>query len=155
MVVFTFFFFQTILALFLPHQVLRSASQWSAGINTTEQSIHNAYINAICEAKHFIYVENQFFVSTGPGATPGTENQVADALFQRVLKAANNNEVFRVYVVMPLLPGFEGQVGTPGGTAIQVKIKKLKNLKKNGGRLVGDLEVFNYCTREHRLCIGY
>jgi hypothetical protein len=26
--------------------------------------------------------------------------------------------VFRVYVVMPLLPGFEGEVGTPSGTAL-------------------------------------
>ena len=26
---------------------------------------------------------------------------------------------FRVYVIIPLLPGFEGQVGTAGGTAIQ------------------------------------
>jgi len=26
--------------------------------------------------------------------------------------------VFRVYVVMPLLPGFEGEVGSPSGTAL-------------------------------------
>ncbi|KAJ4450444.1 hypothetical protein ANN_01868 [Periplaneta americana] len=26
--------------------------------------------------------------------------------------------VFRVFVVMPLLPGFEGEIGTPSGTAL-------------------------------------
>lgn len=28
------------------------------------------------------------------------------------------NEVFRVFVVMPLLPGFEGEVGGPSGTSL-------------------------------------
>ncbi|CAG0924777.1 unnamed protein product, partial [Notodromas monacha] len=126
-------------------QVLRSASEWSVGVELEEQSIHEAYratiLNAkhyiyvenqffvstgeayratILNAKHYIYVENQFFVSTGTGASPGTENLIAESIFERVWKAFKDGEEFRVFVVMPLLPGFEGQVGTPGGTAIQV-----------------------------------
>ena len=34
--------------------------------------------------------------------------------------ACSDGEVFRVYVVMPLLPAFEGEVGTSSGAAIQV-----------------------------------
>lgn len=30
-----------------------------------------------------------------------------------------DGETFRVYVVMPLLPAFEGEIGTGTGTAIQ------------------------------------
>ena len=26
--------------------------------------------------------------------------------------------IFRVFIVLPLLPGFEGEVGTPSGTAL-------------------------------------
>src|SRR5688572_31393662 len=40
-------------------QVLRSAGTWSAGVDT-EQSIYNAYIELITNAKQFIYIENQF-----------------------------------------------------------------------------------------------
>lgn len=35
------------------------------------------------------------------------------------LIAYRNEEVFRVYVLFPLLPAFEGEVGTSRGTAIQ------------------------------------
>lgn len=51
-------------------QILRSASRWSSGI-FTESSILSAYLGLIEEARHFIYIENQFFVTnstTGTGA---------------------------------------------------------------------------------------
>ncbi|MEQ2230956.1 Phospholipase D, partial [Ilyodon furcidens] len=38
-------------------QVLRSASDWSAGIKYHEESIHNAYVHAIKNSQHFIYIE--------------------------------------------------------------------------------------------------
>jgi len=38
-------------------QVLRSASDWSAGIKYHEESIHTAYVNAIENSKHYIYIE--------------------------------------------------------------------------------------------------
>lgn len=44
-------------------QVLRSASEWSAGLRATERSILNGYYELISNAKHYIYIENQFFVS--------------------------------------------------------------------------------------------
>lgn len=43
-------------------QVLRSGGPWSVG-TSVECSIYNAYIDAIMNAKRFIYIENQFFVS--------------------------------------------------------------------------------------------
>ncbi|KAM7299428.1 phospholipase D2 isoform X2 [Ixodes scapularis] len=99
-------------------QILRSASSWSTGIQTVETSIHSAYIDAIMNSKHFIYIENQFFITLEQG-NPYVENRIGEALFQRILKAYRNKENFRVYVVMPLLPAFEGEVGTDTGTAIQ------------------------------------
>lgn len=46
-------------------QVLRSASPWSIGLNQdkVECSIYNAYVDLIQRAQHFIYIENQFFIS--------------------------------------------------------------------------------------------
>ena len=41
-------------------QIVRSSADWSSGI-LLELSIQNAYIEIIRNAKHFVYIENQFF----------------------------------------------------------------------------------------------
>ncbi|KRZ68452.1 Phospholipase D1, partial [Trichinella papuae] len=98
-------------------QVIRSCSQWSFGSNMVEDSIHRAYVHLIKNAKHYIYIENQFFVSLLNSNE--VHNSIAKALYDRILQAYNDKETFRVYVMMPLLPGFEGQLGTTGGSALQ------------------------------------
>lgn len=50
-------------------QVVRSLSLWSAGIVENERSIYNSYINMIKEAKDFIYIENQFFITNAEKPT--------------------------------------------------------------------------------------
>lgn len=42
---------------------LRSLSNWSGGLVETEHSILNCYLNLIDNAQHYIYIENQFFIS--------------------------------------------------------------------------------------------
>ncbi|XP_055938050.1 phospholipase D1-like [Argiope bruennichi] len=99
-------------------QVLRSLSHWSGGISETERSIQEAYIGIIQGSKHFIYIENQFFV-TQPSGEHNIFNGIADALYNRIIKAHRNKVQFHVYVVLPLLPAFEGELGTGTGTCIQ------------------------------------
>ena len=41
-------------------QILRSSTLWSQGVDM-ERSIQDAYLTSIENAKHFIYIENQFF----------------------------------------------------------------------------------------------
>ncbi|GMY27807.1 phospholipase d zeta 1 [Fagus crenata] len=87
-------------------QVIRSVSQWSAGTSQTEESMHSAYCSLIEKAEHFIYVENQFFIS----GLVGDEiicNRVLEALYQRIMRAYNDKKCFRVIVVIPLLLGFQ------------------------------------------------
>lgn len=88
-------------------QVVRSASPWSVGC-ATEHSIQNAYLRLISESKHFIYIENQFFVS-GLEGDRHCNNRIADALVNRIRRAAANEENFRVMIFMPLLPAFPGK----------------------------------------------
>lgn len=99
-------------------QVLRSVSTWSAGIKVLEQSIHAAYVDVIHNSKHYIYIENQFFISQAAGHKD-VFNEISEALYRRILRAYREGSTFRVYVVMPLLPAFEGEIGTGSGTAIQ------------------------------------
>lgn len=70
-------------------QILRSASSWSCGFieaDTVEQSIHDAYIQTITKAQHYIYIENQFFISLEFGLQT-VRNQVADHLYRRIIRA--------------------------------------------------------------------
>uniref|UniRef100_A0A452TZP9 Phospholipase n=1 Tax=Ursus maritimus TaxID=29073 RepID=A0A452TZP9_URSMA len=94
-------------------QLLRSAADWSAGIKYHEESIHTAYVHVIENSKHYIYIENQFFISCADDKV--VFNKIGDAIAQRILKAHR----YRVYVVIPLLPGFEGDISTGGGNALQ------------------------------------
>uniref|UniRef100_A0A671PTA2 phospholipase D n=1 Tax=Sinocyclocheilus anshuiensis TaxID=1608454 RepID=A0A671PTA2_9TELE len=97
--------------------VLRSAADWSAGIKHHEESIHNAYIQVIAKSKHFIYIENQFFISCADNKH--VYNKIGDAIIERIIRAHKEKKPFRVYVVTPLLPGFEGDISTGGGNALQ------------------------------------
>ncbi|XP_032356974.1 phospholipase D1a [Etheostoma spectabile] len=98
-------------------QVLRSAADWSAGIKYHEESIHTAYIQVIAKSKHYIYIENQFFISCADNKT--VYNKIGDAIIERIIRAHKEGKKYRVYVVTPLLPGFEGDITTGGGNAIQ------------------------------------
>uniref|UniRef100_Q9Z280-2 Isoform PLD1B of Phospholipase D1 n=1 Tax=Mus musculus TaxID=10090 RepID=Q9Z280-2 len=98
-------------------QLLRSAADWSAGIKHHEESIHAAYIHVIENSKHYIYIENQFFISCADDKV--VFNKVGDRIAQRILKAHREGQRYRVYIVIPLLPGFEGDISTGGGNALQ------------------------------------
>uniref|UniRef100_A0A8C4ESZ1 phospholipase D n=1 Tax=Dicentrarchus labrax TaxID=13489 RepID=A0A8C4ESZ1_DICLA len=98
-------------------QILRSASDWSAGIKYHEESIHNAYVHVIENSQHFIYIENQFFISCADNRH--VFNKIGDAIAERIIRAHREGKRYRVYVVTPLLPGFEGDINTGGGSAIQ------------------------------------
>ncbi|GJE90640.1 phospholipase D [Phanerochaete sordida] len=89
-------------------QAVRSVSDWSHGV-LTEKSIQNAYCQLILEANHFIYIENQFFISSTTTDDP-VKNQIANALVQRILQAARDGQKFKVVVVIPEVPGFAGNI---------------------------------------------
>ncbi|XP_073403198.1 phospholipase D2 isoform X3 [Dendrobates tinctorius] len=96
-------------------QVLRSVDRWSAGCN--ECSILNAYLHCISQAEHYVYIENQFFISSTEGRT--IQNMISDAIVQRIFWAHREGRRFRVFIVIPLLPGFEGNIDMGGGNSIQ------------------------------------
>ncbi|XP_031836301.1 phospholipase D isoform X2 [Nomia melanderi] len=103
-------------------QVLRSVSSWSVGFldsETLEQSIQEAYIDAISKAERYIYIENQFFITLASMERTAVKNRIGETLLKRILRAHREGAIFRVFVIMPLLPGFEGEVGGPSGTALR------------------------------------
>ncbi|KAK6930210.1 Phospholipase D-like domain [Dillenia turbinata] len=99
-------------------QVIRSVSQWSAGTSQIEESIHNAYCSLIEKAEHFIYIENQFFIS-GLSGDEIIRNRVLEALYRRIMQAHSDKRCFRVIVVIPLLPGFQGGIDDGGAASVR------------------------------------
>nr|GMD68616.1 phospholipase D zeta 1 isoform X1 [Ipomoea batatas] len=99
-------------------QVIRSVSQWSAGTSQIEESIHNAYCSLIEKAEHFVYIENQFFIS-GLVGDEIIRNRVLEALYERITRAYNEKKCFRVIIVIPLLPGFQGGLDDSGAASVR------------------------------------
>lgn len=91
-------------------QIVRSASKWSHGIPATEHSIAHAYIEIISAAKHFVYIENQFFITATDDKQSPIINKIGRAIVDRVLRAANAREKFRVVVIIPAVPAFAGDL---------------------------------------------
>lgn len=90
-------------------QLVRSSADWSSGI-LTEQSIQNAYCQVIRGAKHFVYIENQFFITaTGEEQAP-VHNQIGAAIADACIRAGKEGRKFRVIIVIPAIPGFAGDL---------------------------------------------
>jgi len=90
-------------------QLVRSSADWSSGI-LTEQSIQNAYCQVIRGAQHFVYIENQFFITaTGENQAP-VHNQIGAAIADACIRAGKEGRKFRVIIVIPAIPGFAGDL---------------------------------------------
>ncbi|KAJ5116472.1 hypothetical protein N7456_000820 [Penicillium angulare] len=102
-------------------QILRSSSMWSTGTpDVTEHSIMNAYVKLIEESEHFVYIENQFFISTCEIDGRKIENLIGDSLVERIVRAAKKGEAWRAVIVIPLMPGFQNTVDSEGGTSVRL-----------------------------------
>ena len=122
-------------------QIVRSASNWSCGLapNLYENSIQFAYIQLIEDSKYYIYIENQFFISSLAG--PSVRNNIAKALLFRIKKAHINQELFKIYIIMPLLPGFEGDIADKASSVMRIQLHwEYFTISRSGTSLINSLE---------------
>ncbi|MCJ1232521.1 hypothetical protein MMC14_000474 [Varicellaria rhodocarpa] len=90
-------------------QVVRSSADWSSGI-LTEHSIQNAYCELIRNAQHYVYIENQFFITaTGEEQSP-IHNMIGRAIVDACVRAGKEGRKFRVIILIPAIPGFAGDL---------------------------------------------
>ena len=131
-------------------QVLRSACKWSAGIGKKEKSILQGYYNLIDNSKHYLYIENQFFVSRAfsdeekkeckYSLSEVVENMIAYHIRKRIERAYTENEKFRVFVFIPLLPGFAGEPESSGTLQIILKHTYAGICRNHGMSIIEQLE---------------
>lgn len=101
-------------------QILRSAAAWSLGIDETESSIQSAYVKMIEDSDHFVYIENQFFITSTETLNNKMVNRIGDALVNRAIRAHENDEDWRAVILIPLMPGFQNEVDEQDGTSVRL-----------------------------------
>ncbi len=116
-------------------QIVRSSADWSSGI-LPEHSIQNAYSEIIRNAQHYVYIENQFFITaTGSHQAP-VRNTIGRAIVDAVLRAAKEGRKFRIIILIPAIPGFAGD---------------LRKDAAIGTRAVMDYQYKSICRGEHSI----
>ncbi|KAI9729564.1 MAG: hypothetical protein M1834_006760 [Cirrosporium novae-zelandiae] len=91
-------------------QLTRSCAKWSHGIGI-EHSIANAYIEVIKNSKHFVYIENQFFITaTSDDMKKPIKNMIGAAIVERIVRAARNGEKYKMIINIPAVPAFAGDL---------------------------------------------
>ncbi|KAI9816311.1 MAG: hypothetical protein M1827_001913 [Pycnora praestabilis] len=90
-------------------QIVRSSADWSSGI-LTETSIQTAYCEVIRNAQHYVYIENQFFITATGEAQAPIHNTIGRAIVEACVRAGKEGRKFRVIAIIPAIPGFAGDL---------------------------------------------
>ncbi|WWD04615.1 hypothetical protein V865_002686 [Kwoniella europaea PYCC6329] len=102
-------------------QICRSVGPWSMGTLTKiEHSIQNAYVKSIELSEHFIYIENQFFITSTIVDGVRIENQIGDALVNRVIRAHREDTPWKACIVIPLLPGYTYPIDSGEASSVRL-----------------------------------
>eukprot|EP01090_Pellita_catalonica_P001237 TRINITY_DN10934_c0_g1_i2.p1 TRINITY_DN10934_c0_g1~~TRINITY_DN10934_c0_g1_i2.p1 ORF type:complete len:579 (-),score=94.53 TRINITY_DN10934_c0_g1_i2:21-1757(-) len=99
-------------------QLFRSITPDSATITSNDASIQHGYINAIRNARRFIYIENQYFMGSSfawSGETDvGSNNRIPFEIATKIASRILKKKDFSVYIVVPMFPE-----GDPVTNAVQ------------------------------------
>ncbi|CAI8496982.1 unnamed protein product [Hanseniaspora opuntiae] len=101
-------------------QLLRSSGNWSLGLKETEDSIHKAYLKLIETSQHYMYIENQFFITSSSWDSVTVLNSIGDAIVDRIIKAHQDKTPWKAYIVIPLMPAFPSQVDKSDGSSLRL-----------------------------------
>ncbi|KAH7026044.1 uncharacterized protein B0I36DRAFT_153112 [Microdochium trichocladiopsis] len=124
-------------------QILRSAGDWSLGLSRdgTEHSIQNAYVKLIEESEHFVYIENQFFITSTETLNTRVVNRIGDALVERIIRAHENDEDWQACIIIPLMPGFQNTVKEADGSSVRLIMQfQYRSICRGPSSIFGRLE---------------
>lgn len=100
----------------------------------------NAYCKMIEESEHFVYMENQFFITSCETMNVKIVNKIGDAIVERAIRAYQNNESWRCVIVIPLMPGFQNTVDEPEGTSVRLIMQcQFRSICRGEGSIFGRL----------------
>ncbi|GAA5892364.1 hypothetical protein JCM5296_003579 [Sporobolomyces johnsonii] len=117
-------------------QICRSVGPWSMGISHVEHSIQTAYIKAIQLSDHFVYIENQFFITSTEVEGTVVENKIGDALVSRIVRAHSEGTPWRAIIVIPMVPGYPYPIDHSDASSV---------------RLIMECQFRSICRGEHSI----
>ena len=122
-------------------QLVRSCGQWSMGLQEkTETSICDAYMKCIEQSEHFVYIENQFFITASECDGTIIENGIGDALVNRIIRAHKEDANWRAVIIIPLMPGFQNTVEEAEGTSVRLIMQcQFRSICRGEGSIFGRL----------------
>ncbi|KAF8540446.1 hypothetical protein BDD12DRAFT_880576 [Trichophaea hybrida] len=122
-------------------QIVRSSADWNHGLAYPEISIQTAYIDTIENAQHFIYIENQFFITATGGKQHPIHNKIGRAIVNAVTRAHNENRKFRVIILIPAIPGFPGDLREESAIGTRAIIDyQYKSINRGENSIYGQLQ---------------
>lgn len=105
-------------------QICRSVGPWSMSTLTkVEHSIQNAYCKSIEASEHFIYIENQFFITSTTVDGIKIQNGIGDALVERIIRAHRQAVKWRACIVIPLLPGYTFPIDSDKASSVRLIVE--------------------------------
>ena len=119
-------------------QIVRSCTKWSHGI-PTEHSVANAYISVIENSRHFVYIENQFFITACTDRQKPVKNKIGAAIVERILRAARAGEKYKIIVVIPAVPGFAGDLKDDASLGTRAIMEFQYNSINRGGHSIMEM----------------
>ena len=119
----------------IPCQIVRSCSTWSHGVQT-EHSVANAYISIIENSQHFVYIENQFFITATSEAQDPVKNKIGAAIVDRILRAARAGQKYKIIVIVPAVPGFAGDLKDDSALGTRAIMQFQYNSINRGGHSI-------------------
>ena len=122
----------------IPCQIVRSCTKWSHGV-PTEHSVANAYISIIENSRHFVYIENQFFITACTDAQKPVKNKIGAAIVERILRAARAGEKYKIIVVIPAIPGFAGDLKDDASLGTRAIMEFQYNSINRGGSSIMEI----------------
>ena len=119
-------------------QIVRSCSKWSHGV-AVEHSIQNAYVEVIQRSQHFVYIENQFFITATGDSQKPVKNKIGAALVDRIVRAARNGEKYKVIVIIPAVPAFAGDLKDDASLGTRAIMEFQYNSINRGGHSIMEM----------------
>ena len=131
-------------------QVLRSIGIWSGGVKK-EKSIYEAYLHLIQTATSYIYIENQFFITSTSDGTLSINNRIGEAITNKIIECHGNKTKFRVWIILPLLPAFEGsEIEATAAQTVRIVMEfTYLSLRRGGDSIIERLEKRGIDWREY------
>jgi phospholipase D1/2 len=87
----------------------------------------------IKNSEHFVYMENQFFITATNDRQKPIKNKIGAAIVERIIRAARSEQKWKMIVIMPAIPAFAGDLRNDDALSTRAIMEFQYNSINRGG----------------------